>query len=247
MRVGLVGCVKSKQARPAPARDLYTSTLFHGRRSAVERSCDRWFVLSALHGLLSPDEMVEPYDLAMADVPRPKRRDWSAEVLEGLRRELGPLEGMTFEIHAGGAYADYGLADGLRAGGAQVEQPTAGMPLGVQLSWYGGRGGAVRASASRSRSADLAAPTPQRAERRSGGRYAPLSDFLQGTADATVTMRFEDIESVLGRGLPASARKYRPWWGNGGHTQADAWLGAGYRVDAVNLRQEWVRFRRATS
>ncbi|HWO69164.1 MAG TPA: hypothetical protein VNP94_00195, partial [Actinomycetota bacterium] len=46
MRIGLVGCVKSKRARPAPARDLYTSPLFRGARRFVERSCDRWFVLS---------------------------------------------------------------------------------------------------------------------------------------------------------------------------------------------------------
>lgn len=136
MRVGLIGCVKTKQGHPAPAGDLYTSPLFLGRRRAVEGSCERWFVLSALHGLLRPDEVVEPYDLAMADVPRPKRRVWSADVLAALRRELGPLNGKTFEIHAGSDYADFGLADGLRADGAHVEQPTAGMPFGVQLAWY---------------------------------------------------------------------------------------------------------------
>jgi hypothetical protein len=136
MRIGLVGCVKSKVERPAPARGLYTSPLFLGRRRAVEGSCDRWFVLSALHGLLRPDEVVEPYDLAMADVPRPKRREWSIRVLESLRRELGPLGGSTFEIHAGADYADFGLVDGLRAAGSHVEQPTKGMTFGVQLAWY---------------------------------------------------------------------------------------------------------------
>jgi hypothetical protein len=41
-RVGLVGCVKSKQPRRARAADLYTSALFRGRRSFVESTCDRW-------------------------------------------------------------------------------------------------------------------------------------------------------------------------------------------------------------
>src|SRR3990172_9853687 len=63
MRVGLVGCTKSKQTHAAPARDLYTpSALFRGRRDYVERSCGRWFVLSAKYGLVDPDSIIEPYD-----------------------------------------------------------------------------------------------------------------------------------------------------------------------------------------
>lgn len=36
VRVGLVGCVKTKSRRAAPARDLYLSPLFRGWRSYVE-------------------------------------------------------------------------------------------------------------------------------------------------------------------------------------------------------------------
>jgi hypothetical protein len=41
--------VKKKEDHELPARDLYVSPLFRGRREYVERSCDRWFILSALH------------------------------------------------------------------------------------------------------------------------------------------------------------------------------------------------------
>src|SRR5437879_2590214 len=60
-RVGLVGCVKSKRSVPTAAADLYTSTLFVGRRRWVEASCERWFILSAKHGVVPPDELIEPY------------------------------------------------------------------------------------------------------------------------------------------------------------------------------------------
>ena len=36
-RIGLVGCVKEKAGTARPARDLYVSTLFVGRRAYVER------------------------------------------------------------------------------------------------------------------------------------------------------------------------------------------------------------------
>jgi hypothetical protein len=69
MRVGLVGCVKSKLAAPAPASELYTSPLSRGRRAAVEVSCDSWYVLSPLHGLVPPARVLEPYDLALTGLP----------------------------------------------------------------------------------------------------------------------------------------------------------------------------------
>jgi hypothetical protein len=67
MRVGLVGCVKSKQSQAAPARELYVSPLFRGRRAWVERTCDRWFILSAKHGLVEPDRVLAPYDEILMD------------------------------------------------------------------------------------------------------------------------------------------------------------------------------------
>lgn len=52
--VGLVGCTSQKLKRPAPARELYVSSLFKKASAFAERSCDRWYVLSAKHGLLHP-------------------------------------------------------------------------------------------------------------------------------------------------------------------------------------------------
>jgi hypothetical protein len=62
LRVGLVGCVKKTLTHRAPAEDLYVSPLFVGRRRYVEGSCDRWFILSAEHGLVTPERELEPYD-----------------------------------------------------------------------------------------------------------------------------------------------------------------------------------------
>lgn len=74
MRIGLVGCVKTKQSVATAAWDLYTSPIFTGRRRCVEASCDRWFVLSAKHGVLPPKTVIEPYDVALKDAGRAERR-----------------------------------------------------------------------------------------------------------------------------------------------------------------------------
>ena len=135
-RIGLVGCVKRKGLQAAPARDLYTSALFLGRRAFVERSCNRWYILSALHGLVEPTLVLKPYDRALKDVSATERRAWSAMVVEDLKRTLGNLVGGTFEIHAGKEYREFGLRQGLEREGARVEIPAKGLRMGEQLSFY---------------------------------------------------------------------------------------------------------------
>lgn len=58
--ITLVGCVKSKLKTPAKARDLYTSSYFAKMRDYAERVAGRWFILSAKHGLVSPDQRLTP-------------------------------------------------------------------------------------------------------------------------------------------------------------------------------------------
>jgi hypothetical protein len=69
VRIGLVGCVKTKLTHRASAEDLYTSPLFVGRRRYVEGSCDRWFILSAEHGLVTSARELEPYDETLVGKP----------------------------------------------------------------------------------------------------------------------------------------------------------------------------------
>lgn len=134
--IGLVGCVKSKRAEAAPAADLYTSTLFRGRRRWVETTCSRWFVLSAKHGLVSPDRVLDPYDETLNDIGRDDRRRWAKSVLAELLEEFGDLSRHDFEIHAGATYLDYGLRSGLISIGCRVIAPAEGLRQGEQLALY---------------------------------------------------------------------------------------------------------------
>lgn len=136
LRIGLVGCVKTKGPRAVAAADLYRSALFLGRRRAVEATCDRWFILSAKHGLVDPVRRLGPYDVTLNRMSVAQRRRWADGVLDGLEQELGNLRRCLFEVHAGAAYADWGLVEGLLDRGARVIRPTEGLSLGAQLAFY---------------------------------------------------------------------------------------------------------------
>jgi len=103
---------------------------------AVEATCDDWYILSAKHGLLDPNETIDPYDVALKNLSRAERRSWSHDVVESLEQRLGDLSDTTFEMHAGAEYRDFGLVDRLRGTGASVEIPTQGLTFGEQLSFY---------------------------------------------------------------------------------------------------------------
>ncbi len=60
--VYLVSCVSKKRSSRAPAKDLYLSDWFIKARNFVEANGGPWFILSAEHGLVAPDDLLEPYE-----------------------------------------------------------------------------------------------------------------------------------------------------------------------------------------
>lgn len=131
----LVTCVKTKADRPSPAKDLYTSALFRKQRAYAERYGAPWFILSAEHGLVAPDEWLSPYERYLPEMSRSFRAAWSAWVAARLELLAGPLANMTVEVHAGSVYLD-AVRPELEALGAIVVDPLKGLSMGQRLSWY---------------------------------------------------------------------------------------------------------------
>ena len=133
--VVLVGCAKTKLAHRAPAKDLYVSDYFSKMRRYAEATGLRWFILSAEHGLVAPDEWLEPYERYLPDTSRDYRRSWGERVACQLEHAVGPLAGVVVDVHAGAAYVD-SVDQALRARGALVLDQLQGLSFGRRLSWY---------------------------------------------------------------------------------------------------------------
>lgn len=124
--VGLVGCSMSKLQRPAPARELYTSQLFRKATAYVEWNCDRWYILSAKHGLLHPDHVIEPYDVKLGT----NVHGWADEVRAQLAVELADVAGVTLVALAGKQYQTV-----LRPCQWPFQIPMKGLGIGQQLAY----------------------------------------------------------------------------------------------------------------
>ena len=130
IRVALVTCVKSKRPSDTAARDLYTSTLFRSLRGYAERTTDKWYILSAEHGLLHPDQTVAPYEKTLNTMKRADRLAWAARVQQQLLQVLPPKAEIV--ILAGVKYRD-DLIPFLREHGFSVSVPFEGLSFGKQL------------------------------------------------------------------------------------------------------------------
>jgi cytoplasmic iron level regulating protein YaaA (DUF328/UPF0246 family) len=131
-RIVLVACAAKKYAGRQPAKSLYASTLFRKSRAWAERNGDAWYILSALHGLVHPDTVIESYDLTLKKRSRRDNREWSARTVDQILKVA--TEGDTVVFLAGTAYREY-VAVELRRAGITVEAPMEGLTIGLQLQW----------------------------------------------------------------------------------------------------------------
>jgi cytoplasmic iron level regulating protein YaaA (DUF328/UPF0246 family) len=129
-RVALVSCVKKKQSSAAPARDLYLSHLFRGLRRYAESHADVWYILSAEHGLLKPDQVIEPYERTLNTMPKRDRTAWAERVRQQLLEILPANAEVT--LLAGLRYRE-GIETFLREQGFTVSVPLEGLKIGEQL------------------------------------------------------------------------------------------------------------------
>lgn len=131
--VCLIACASTKLTIPAPAKSLYQSALFSKSiRWMLKQDFDGWFILSAMHELVPPDTILEPYNLTLKNMDASQKKQWSAKVLNSLLHVLEDSASITFL--AGTDYRKY-LIPLLVERQYKVYIPMEGMRIGEQLQW----------------------------------------------------------------------------------------------------------------
>lgn len=129
-RVGLVACGSSKLNAAAPARDLYTSQLFRKSAAFAESTCDRWYILSAKHGLVHPDTVHKPYDVKLGIKTSEPIHAWAQRVRDQLAAELADVPRVVLVVLAGEQYQTV-----VRPCQWPFQIPMKGLGIGQQLAF----------------------------------------------------------------------------------------------------------------
>lgn len=70
------------------------------------------------------------------------------------------------------------------------------------------------------------------------GKYWKIFSFLKNEKADSIEVSLSKLEDILGFKLPKSARAYKAWWSNGGHSHSKTWMDAGYKVKVVSLGEK---------
>lgn len=130
--VCLVACTSRKGAYPTMAEALYQSPLFWGTKNYAETRCDTWYILSAKYGLVSPRQIIEPYDKSLFEMTDAQRERWATEIYESLRKKIGPATKIVFL--AGNKYRAY-IQKFAEIEHRATAAPLSTLGIGRQVSW----------------------------------------------------------------------------------------------------------------
>lgn len=153
IRICLVGCGRAKLDRPAPASELYTGPLFTDALGYAQDQLelgrfDAIRILSAKHGLLRLDQVIEPYDVWLGQVSK------RVTSVDAATTGCSPWKDLVCKVDTG-LWVDFGLhlmerrAEVTVLGGAPYvalvgettfdatfRDPLKGLTQGARRSWF---------------------------------------------------------------------------------------------------------------
>jgi len=81
MKATVIPCGGAKLDNLAPARELYTGSMFKDALRTAELIGNRVLILSAKHGLVELDDVLDPYDVKMGDTGSISAREVAAQLV----------------------------------------------------------------------------------------------------------------------------------------------------------------------
>jgi len=187
----LIGCTKEKSAEPAKARELYQGRLFLASVRYAEAIGARWFVLSAAHGLVDPDQPIAPYDVTLNTMGDAQRSAWGSRVAQQLHAVEGDLI-----VLAGETY----IAPWAWAVPNRIVRPLEGLAVGARFKVLNEMTAAAGAAVGRAGStpANEGGPAWQR-----GGSTPPTADLDDALGFLRDAVR-HDAEALLSKAHAAA-------------------------------------------
>ena len=128
----LVACTSRKGDQPAPAELIYKSPLFSAARSYAKKRANQWFILSAKHGLLSPNDVIDPYNESLMSKSESQIQRWAKGVHKAFTAHVPPGGRVIFL--AGSVYRSQ-LASRFEVEGRETAAPLSALGIGSQVAW----------------------------------------------------------------------------------------------------------------
>jgi hypothetical protein len=115
----------SKLDRAAPAAELYTGQAFKLSMKAAKAAGADVLILSALYGVLEPDDIIDPYECYLGGLPAMDRAIWAITTAAQLSPHRDRFAVILAGRHYAAACSDF----------TNKREPLKGLGIGRQLSF----------------------------------------------------------------------------------------------------------------
>ena len=104
--VCFIGCVKTKRSHKCKSKELYDSPLFHYSYKYALKNFDKVAILSAKHGLLDPEDVIEPYEVTLNNMSKQDRIEWSNKTTNQISQRY-PKDHYKYYVISGKRYYEF--------------------------------------------------------------------------------------------------------------------------------------------
>lgn len=105
--VAIIPCMNQKSDEPGPAREVWVGHHFQATLMHVEEFYDQVFIISFKYGLITPDTIIEPYDINIHFEPWDVRVKWKRMVIQQVKDFLIEQQPGIVGLYSGKEDADW--------------------------------------------------------------------------------------------------------------------------------------------
>lgn len=133
MKVALIPCTNQKADKPGPAREVWTGSHFQFTLLHAETFYDKVYIMSYKYGFITPDTVIEPYDLNIQNRPAVERLQWWWIIKEDIARVVKEDNPTLFAIYTGNYERERIIRELFVNGVRNIIVPWEGLGIGERM------------------------------------------------------------------------------------------------------------------
>jgi hypothetical protein len=121
--IAVIPCTNQKSATGGPAREVWTGAHFQLVLAHAEHFYDKVFIMSYKYGFISPETVIDPYDINIKNEPAAARLKWWYMLREQIHQLVKDEDPLLLALYTGNFERDRIIREFVKAGLREVITP----------------------------------------------------------------------------------------------------------------------------
>lgn len=121
--IAIIPCTNQKSAKGGPAREVWVGSHFQLVLAHAEYFYDQVYIMSYKYGLITPETVIEPYDINIKNEPAAKRLKWWYMLREQIHTFVKEHDPLLIALYTGNFERERIMREFVKAGLREVIVP----------------------------------------------------------------------------------------------------------------------------